>query len=85
MKRTNVTMETDTGRVRWQRDTQSGNTFHYEVDDAQATLFLRSDTGNLAVNDLEEETKRINEERKNSQENGISTSESERSHANSEE
>lgn len=85
VKRTNVTMETGAGHVRWQRDIQSGNTFHHEVDDAQATLFLRSDTGNLAVNDLEEETRRINEERKNSQANDISTSESERSQAGSEE
>lgn len=85
VKRTNVTMETGTGSVRWQRDTQGGNTFHHEVDDARATLFLRSDTGNLAVVDLEEETRRINEERQNSQGNGISTSESERSQANSEE
>lgn len=85
VKRTNVTMETGAGSVRWQRDTQGGNTFHHEVDDAQATLFLRSDTGNLAVIDLEEETRRINEERKNSQENGISASESERSQANREE
>lgn len=85
VKRTNVTMETGTGRVRWQRDTQRFNTFHHEVDDAQATLFLHSDTGNLAVIDLEEETRRINEERKNSQANGTSTSKSERSQADSQE